>query len=88
MPIYQKKPERVEALKVGPETASIIAHWCGGRMVEENNPFPPYQSYVGVNVPTMKGVERAQEGDYVVQTPLGAFEVIKEKQFEAIYEEV
>ncbi len=76
----------VEALKLSHENAREIVHWCEGRQVQEIDPYNSTNTYVGVNVPTYDGRQRASEGDYVVWDLDLGFTVRKPGLFEALFE--
>lgn len=85
---YKSKPVEVEAFKLSHENAQELARWCGGRIVEEISPIGPAKIYVGLNIPTINGVVRASEGDYVIKDARGMFYVRKSYLFDEAYEEV
>lgn len=83
---YRKKVESVQALQLSPASIDEAVRWTGGRRVEEKNPFDEDQITVGLNIPTMEGVVRASEGDYILQSWEGGFKVMSQQQFEELYE--
>lgn len=84
---YRRITSVLEAAEVLPETAEVVAHWCGGRVVEETNPTDRSDVYVGINVPTMRGVVRASQGDVIVRDNDG-FRVEKAHAFHQMYREI
>jgi hypothetical protein len=56
--------------------AADIAHWCGGKLVEEEDALDPTKKYAGINVPCGTEVRRASEGDTVI-TDGTRFHVVK-----------
>lgn len=78
---YKTVPEFVEAIPITAATIEIAANWCGGTKVREIDPLNQAITYVGLNVPTLMGVQRASEGDYVVRTADGQFTVYQQTQF-------
>lgn len=78
---YRTDPEFVEAIPITPATIDIAANWCGGVIVQEHDPFDNSKTFVGLNVPTVSGVLRASEGDYVVRTQDGKFNVYQQRMF-------
>lgn len=88
MGTYRKKAVEVEARKLTPDTAEDIAQWCGGRLVEETDALDASLKYVGINIPTLEGVMRASEGDYVIRGVQGEFYPCKPSIFEATYDSV
>jgi hypothetical protein len=47
--------------------AAELAHWCGGRLVEEKNDEDPSKTQPGINVPTGGTVTRACLGDVIIE---------------------
>lgn len=84
--VYRKKVESVRAVKLSPESVDEAARWCGGRRVEEKDPFDENQIKVGLNIPTLEGVVRASEDDYIIQDFEGGFRVMSSSEFESQYE--
>lgn len=81
---YTSRRREVEAVQVSWATADDIAQWCGGRVVTEkgfNNLEIP-----GINFPTLNGVDRASEGDYVVRNSSGTFQKMSRFAFESEFE--
>lgn len=83
---YVTRPDRVDAVEVIPENVEEIQA-LGGEIVEESNPVIPSQKYMGVNMPTFRGVVRASEGDFIVRGRHG-FEVWKKEEFRSQYQEL
>lgn len=83
---YRKKPVEVQAIQLLPDNADEIAEWCGGSVVEEIDPIDDTKRYVGVNIPTLEGVMRASENDYVIKGVKGEFYPCKPEIFAATYE--
>lgn len=72
---YELRPRDVEARQITSwETAKAIATWCGGKVVEEIDPFDEKKTHPGVNIPTLEGIVRASEGDYVIRHKSGNFQ--------------
>jgi hypothetical protein len=84
--IYRARPEFVEALQLTQKTAQEIADWCGGVVIEEIDPTDSTKRYVGVNIPTMMGVIRAQEGMFVLRNNRNEFKIMPEREFAGKYE--
>lgn len=74
--------EIVAAMPVLENNVGIVAAWCGGREVEEIDPFDPDIRFPAVNVPTANGVERARHKDYVVKGVTGVFKIYHEDVFQ------
>jgi len=88
MPTYQTKSEQVQAWQLTPEDADSITLMVGGKLVEEIDPEDADKKFVGLNIPTLEGVIRASEGDYIIKGPNGQYFVLKPNEFEYKYESV
>lgn len=86
MKTYVTRPNRVDAIEVIRENAEEIQS-IGGELVEESNPVIPSEKYMGVNMPTLRGIIRASEGDFIVRGYYG-FEVWKKEEFRSKYQEL
>lgn len=86
MAFYQKKPVVVQAEKLSPDNATMVAEWCGGMQVEEIGSND--EKLVGINIPTLEGTMRASEGDYVIKGVKGEFYPCKPDIFTETYEQV
>lgn len=85
---FRRRPVDIEARQVTPDTVADIVAWCGGVQVEEQDALDPNRTYVGVNVPTLSGVVRVSEGDYVAKSPQGGFFAASAMELHANFEEV
>ena len=83
---YRLIPVSVEAIQLSVETAERAAVWTGGRIVEEIDPINSTKRFVALNIPTLEGVQRASDGDYVVRSLGGEFSVMRAREFERKYE--
>lgn len=86
MGMYRKKPVVVEARLLAEDVAPEIALWCGGRLVEDFTPFTKH--VLGLDIPTLEGVMRADVGDWVIRGVKGEFYPCKPDVFAATYEEI
>lgn len=86
--VYRKKPIEIEANELTRENAEAVALWCGGRLVEEIDPHTPTNKYAGINIPTLEGVMRASEGDFIIKGVHGEFYPCKASIFKATYDKV
>jgi hypothetical protein len=75
----------VEAIQVTPESVERATLWSGARQVEEIDPNDSTKRFVALNIPTLDGVKRAGEGDYIVRNNLGEFSVMSQPEFESKY---
>lgn len=73
--IYRRKPTEVHAAKLTSSNVTELAAWCGGRAIEDFDALTRDGRQIGINVPTLDGVERASEGDYIVRDEDGRFGV-------------
>lgn len=83
---YRKKPVVVEAIQLSKDNVEEVATWCGGAIAEEIDPTDDEKRFVAINVPTLEGVMRASEGDYVIKGVKGEFYPCKPEIFQATYE--
>jgi hypothetical protein len=86
----QKCAERllVMAIQVLPENIREVLLFCAGQQTEEIDPFDSTNKYVAVNVPTVQGVLRASQYDWVTKTWLGAVGVVNARTFDSDYEKI
>lgn len=83
---YRLIPVSVEAIQLTPETVKRAALWSGGVEIEEIDPEDSTKKFCGLNIPTLTGVQRAQEGDYILKNLQGHVTVMPKREFEARYE--
>lgn len=84
--MYRLIPVSVEAIQITPENVKRAALWCGGVEVEEIDAQDSTKKFVALNIPTLSGVKRAGESDYVIKGLQGEFSVMNADDFEARYE--
>ncbi len=77
----------VLAIQVRPDTVARALPWCNGQEREEIDPVDNKKVVVGINVPTLAGVKRASQGDYILRKD-GYFDVMCQSEFESKYEKV
>lgn len=82
-------PERVEAIQITPENIKRALAWAkGSREVEETNPHDPDgPKLAAINVPTLNGVIRVSQPDFLVLFR-GSFESIECTKFLAEHKKV
>lgn len=85
--VWRKQPVEIEANELTKENAEAVAIWCGGRLIDEFDAITG-DKYVGINIPTLEGVMRASEGDYVIKGVQGEFYPCKPSIFLATYEKI
>jgi len=84
---YQLIPVHVTAIQVTPESIERAVTFSGGREIEEIDPQDSKKRFVGVNFPTLSGVKRASQGDYIVRDHVtGELSVMAKREFERKYE--
>ncbi len=83
---YQLISYTVDAMQLTPDRALDAEQWSGGVPVTEYDAVDRTKKFVALNIPTLEGVKRAQEGDYIVKWPGGRIEVIPARQFENQFE--
>ncbi len=83
--LYTKKAVTIEANELTKENAEAVALWCGGRLVEEIDPHTPTTRFAAINIPTLEGVMRASEGDFIIKGVKGEFYPCKPDIFHATY---
>lgn len=88
MQVYRKKPVEVQAVQLTQENAEEVAIWCGGQIVTEIDTQDDSKRYAGINLPTLEGVTRVSEGDYVVKGSRGEFYRSKQEAFTDAFEPI
>lgn len=83
---YRKKSVDVTATQLLPDNVKEVAQWCGASIVEEIDPVDDGKRFVALNIPTIKGLVRAQQGDFILQGPQGGFSTCPASEFEKLYE--
>lgn len=83
---YRRKPEEVQGARLEESNVDQLARWCGGVRVEEQHALDG-TTFVGINVPTMDGVVRASEGDFILKNSRGETFVETAGKFLYEYEE-
>lgn len=80
--------EEVSVNQLTAENAEAVTLWCHGFQVEEIDALEPDKRYVGINIQTIAGGERASEGDYIIQDANGRFWPCKPYSFHSLYQKV
>lgn len=76
----------VEAVRLSKTNLRTASVWCGGLPIEETDVLEPSLKYVALNIPTVNGVKRASEGQYILKSSDGTFSVMDALEFERRYE--
>lgn len=85
---FQLIPVQVTAIQLTPESVERAAQFCGGIQVTEIDPFDRSKKFVALNIPTLHGVKRASEGQYIVKDAKGHITVMHASEFENMYQEI
>lgn len=82
---YRKKPVVILAAQFTVKNAKGIAAWCAGKVTEtwDNDES---EIAIHVDIPTLEGVMRADEGDFIIKGVKDEFYPCKPDIFEATYE--
>lgn len=83
---YRLITQSVEAILLAPESFERAQMWCGGAPVTEIDAVDSKKKFVALNIPTIDGVVRVGEGEYLVKDPNGRFSKMSKDEFEAKYE--
>jgi len=57
--------------------ANELAHWCGGKLVVEQDALNSEVTSPGINVPVGDEVKRASVGDVIIRKDDGSFDIFK-----------
>lgn len=76
----------VEAMEVKPEDAQQIARWCGGEVATEISKIDKTLRFSAILLPTMTGVKRALEGDFIVKWPAAGYQWMTKPEFDYLFE--
>lgn len=72
----------VEAMEVKPEDAPQIARWCGGEVVTDISNVDKALRFSAILLPTLEGVKRALEGDFIVKWPGAGYQWMTKSEFD------
>lgn len=79
---YIRKPETIEAMRVGFDKWKSIAKWCKSKVYyEKHKPTDIVLAFINVNyyVPI---------GDWIIKKETGEFDVLSDSNFKKLYEKV
>jgi hypothetical protein len=86
---YRKKPVVIEAMELtGANAMRLAATWAGGKYRYEQKPSDPSDVAYWVDIPTLEGVMKANQGDFIIKGVQGEFYPCKPEIFAATYEAV
>ncbi len=77
----------VLAMQLTPERVLDAEMWTNGLKTTSVDPFDSTLKFVELNIPTLAGVKRASQGDWIVKKD-GVFEVMSDMEFRRMYQEV
>lgn len=80
--------DEFEANLLTASNAEALAVWCGGVLVTEHDALQHDVTYSAINVPTITGKKRAQEGDWIIKRPAGDFYPVKGHRFEELFDPI
>ena len=81
MELYTSRPMMVEAVQLSKKNMAEAAIWCGGREAKVHHVSDATLWYAGLVVPTIEGLAKAGEGDFIVKGPKGDFYVCSAEDF-------
>ena len=76
----------IEALCLASENVLELTAWCGGVSVVEHDALEHSTIFAAINVPTVFGMMRAQEGDWIIKRRGGDFYPVKPGKFNDLFE--
>ena len=85
---YKTISEEITGVSITKDNCEEVAEWCGGEVVTEQHAMDSTVTYCGINVPTINGVERASESDFVIKNSRGEISVERFSKFLSEHEEV
>ena len=89
MPKFRKKPVVIEAVQLRWDTwGEMCEHANVGRMEDLKPQGRQDGEKIGLDIPTLEGVMRADEGDWIIRGVKGELYPCKPDIFEATYEPV
>lgn len=85
MAYFRKKPVVIEAVQFTSLNANEVCAFIG---VDKAAAYDLNRETLHIDIPTLEGVMRADEGDWIIKGVAGEFYPCKSSIFEATYEEV
>ena len=88
MPKYRKKPVVIEAVQLRWDTWSEMCDHADVGKLENGKPegFMGEECSIGLNIPTLEGLMKAEENDWVIKGVEGELYPCKPAIFEKTYE--
>ena len=84
---YRKRPVVIEAIRFE-DNAVEIKQFAANYNVEVEFEYDENKNVIGILIPTLEGVMRANPGDYIIKGIRNEFYPCKPDVFEKTYEEV
>ena len=81
---WRKKPAIIDAVMITHDNVQQVADWCNGTAVVEHDGVRVKD--VAVLIPTLEGVMRGDEGDFIIRGVQGEFYPCKASIFLETYE--
>lgn len=92
MPIYRKKPVKIEARRFGTDAQNVkeLLDWMGpeNAAIMNESTDRPDEMLVTLHINTLEGTMIARPGDFIIKGVQGEFYPCKEGIFRETYEEV
>jgi hypothetical protein len=82
---YELIPVHVWAIELTPDSIERAKIWCGGMEVVETDALDNTKKFVALNIPTLQGVKRASQGDFIVRDVDGVIDVVSPEKFKREY---
>lgn len=88
--LFQSKngEHKIEANLLTADNAEAVSIWCGGVLVTEHDALQHDITFVAINVPTVNGKKRAQEGDWIIKRPAGDFYPVSDQKFKELFDPI
>lgn len=88
MPKKYRSKKIEEAIKLTRESADEVVEFIGKRHIVRYNLGKRHEDSCYIDISSMEGISRAEEGDYVIKSSIGQFRPNKPDFFEKNYEEI
>ena len=89
MPKYRTKPIEVEAVQLRWDTWSEMCEHANVGRLEDGKPQGRQDGEaIGLDIPSLKGLIQASEGDWVIKDAQGELDTCKPDVFDATYDAV
>lgn len=88
--LFQSKncDNKIEANMLTSDNAAAVSAWCGGVLVTEHDALRHDITFAAINVPTVVGKKRAQEGDWIIKRTTGDFYPLPDYKFKELFKAV